>query len=188
LVVDNSSTGLFVQGSQVKLSRTTIRGTGPRLRDGKAGFGVYAVPYQGRTATLELNDCALIDNRNTGLLIDRSSAVVRRSEIKRTRSDTDGFGDGLNVTGPGSKITLLDSSLVRNARAGLLLSGASGVVDRSLLTGAVMSVVLGASPHPRLGDGVVMEGNLDDRLVHSLTLTAPPPPSLPPSPPGVDGT
>ena len=141
---DCRGVGLVLAGKQAALTADGLRvdKTGPRASDGGGGHGVYAA----LESTLTLRNSVIADNLATGLAVDNATATVDDCAILNTRLGplvrTDlGLGtmlaDGVVAVGAAS-LQVRRSLVLDNARAGLLVDAAKGVLlEATLFRGGI---------------------------------------------------
>jgi hypothetical protein len=152
--VDNHVAGLQLEspGTTVRIVRSVIRDTLPSEMGsdaGRLGAGIAALDQ----AALEVEECAIVDNRSAGVHVDGAGtgATVVRTVVSGTRMEADGtFGGGvLAVNGGLAQVS--DSAMVECAGFGLGVAGMGSSLTAARVT------VRGAIPFDvgRAGVGVV---------------------------------
>lgn len=161
LLERNAGVGLFVSASTASLSsvlvRDTAEGIGPSA-------GIAAVDEVGKhPAHLALEACVVSQNASVGVIVSGGDASVARSSVRHTRARlADGtYGDGISsIDGHGpSAITVEQTTVVHNARAGVSAFGASAALHHSHVTcnvfGLVAETLNGNTPLFRDDGGVL---------------------------------
>lgn len=158
-IEENAGVGLFVWASHASL-------TGVLVRETKEGLGpsagIAVVDEPGKIPRLTLDACVVAANAAVGVVVSGGQVTVRRSSVRGTRARADGgFGDGISSQGgyAPSTVTLVETTVVRNGRAGVSAFGASVGLHDSLVRcnvfGLVAETFKGASPLFRDDGGVV---------------------------------
>lgn len=154
VVTGNRTAGALAQDSTLVAQRSIFSDSLPRSTDKVAGFGVAAVGQSG-TATLELTDCLVADNRTVGVVLVNAKAKLERTLIRDTTAEDSGgeFGHGLTaqyVAGTVQpELTLRECVVTRSLEAGISLYDASATIQGSLVH-ATKSGVSSAG----FGDGI----------------------------------
>lgn len=151
---DFVNAGATEEGTTLRLARSILRDGRPIGTKRLHGMGVYAA--QGAAVTVD--ESAIVDNSGAGVDVhdaggDRSSGVLRRSVIRRTKLDGGGNGRGIEVTGSG--LVVEQSTLGGSAQAELL-TGAGADVKLTDVT------MLGAPPrdaNDRGGLGILADSS-----------------------------
>lgn len=160
LVLGTMGYGIGVFSGQVSLDRSVVVDTreNPLAKNsaGEAlanGHGIVAQHYTaGAKLSLTLRDCLLKGQQTHGISIQGGALRVERTVIRDTRPTSTGlYGDGIFAQATplsSPTVTVQDSLLTDNTRAGLNLQGAVAVVQRS--------VVRDTRPISNYGSGVVV--------------------------------
>jgi len=138
VVSGSDNSGVLLQDAAATIERSVL--TGVRgIDDGPFIPTTGGVEVSGKRASLVLRDSLVADNYNTGIILGQGELIVERSVIRDTRprlsGDYVGDGFGVHVTSGGvpGRITLRDSLVARNHGAGLELSRAHAVIERSVI-------------------------------------------------------
>jgi len=179
----NHAVGALVVGSKLSLKGTVIRNTKIRINKKDYGYGLMLMsPYDfTQASSLKMEDSMLIGNRETGLVVQSSGAVIDRSVIADTaKQETTGiFGDGIQVFPKESKLTLTSSLVTKSARAGILFDGAGGSVKGCTIASGQFSIALESGASPTLGDDNLYDGNKRNPVAFSMGLKTAPLPTVP---------
>jgi Right handed beta helix region/Protein of unknown function (DUF1565) len=156
VVTGNRTAGAVVEDSTLVALRSVFSQSLPRLSDKVAGFGVAGVGQSG-TATLELTDCLVADNRTVGVVLVNAKAKLERTLIRDTTAEDSGgeFGHGLTAQYLAGtvqpELTLRECVVTRSVEAGISLYDASATIQGSL----VQATKIGVSS-AGFGDGISM--------------------------------
>jgi hypothetical protein len=182
----NHTAGVQAIGTPATLVRTAVTEIRSDSR-GIAGLGIYADPLGNPDARLLVQDSRLTGNTDTAIQ-SHMDTVVERSVLGDTVVTSTGeFGDGLVVgVGPNQDmrptVTLRDSVVRGNSRAGLLFVDCGGKVQRCWIHRNNLAVVLDKGADPLIAPDNVVENNTEDRISMGQGLKTPPPLTLPPLP------
>jgi len=151
----NSSLGAMVRASDLTLEATVVRGTvaGTAGQPLGAGVQVQDDPIRGHLA---LRSCIIEDNQHGGLVVIGSDAEVDGTLVQRSLPAPDGtFGRGVSAqisqdTGARALLTVTRSRVEDSRGAGIVVVGADGVVERTLVRGT-----LPQAAGELYGDGIV---------------------------------
>lgn len=171
LITGSHSAGMNIIGSKVTIESSIVEATLPRALDGAFGRGIEAAA-DGPTklaTELVLRRSIVRDNHDVGVFVFGSHATVESSVIQATRARAlDGkHGDGLvvsiGVAGeaafPDASLSVVDSVVDGNPRAGLASFGARLSVTRSSVTCSAVDIdvesveALDEQKAPRTQDG-----------------------------------
>jgi hypothetical protein len=138
VVRGNRTAGAVVVDSTLVAQRSVFTQTQPRLSDKVGGFGVSAIGQAG-TATLELTDCLVADNRTVGVVLINAKAKLERTVVRDTTAEASGgeFGHGLTVkytTGAVQpELIMRECVVARSLEAGISLYDGSATIQGSLV-------------------------------------------------------
>jgi len=128
-VVDKSRYfGVVANSSTVSLDRSVVRGTEPEVKRGTLGRGVAAQGPTKAIAKLVIRDSAILQNHEAGVdAVGAADVLLERALIADTRAiGPSGAGVvalRLDKTGVAPKLAIADSTIERNAIAGVLAYG-----------------------------------------------------------------
>jgi hypothetical protein len=135
----NASIAVALFGGSATVEASVVRKTKGNST-GQYGNGFQLVPHQGIASALILRDSLVADNRGAGIVADRSAVTVERSVIRDTTYQASDKRSGAGILafhqqkGTRSKVTLKDSSVYHNTAGGVVLAGAEGLLERSVIT------------------------------------------------------
>ena len=175
LVAGNRSEGIGLYSSRAMVERSVVRDTRERASDKKYGTGIEADFFEGQNqrSELTLRNSLVANNRNVGIALHNSKATVQRSVVRDTRMSGIGqFGDGLAAEK--STLHVLDTTVERNARAGLLFINSGGSVHRCIIRYNIFAIDVGGEPRPTIGKDNVIVDNKENEVTSSDLKIAPP--------------
>jgi hypothetical protein len=161
LLARNHECGVAVAGSDAQLEATVVRDTLARPADlgGGRGLNVQADPVSGRRASVGVLSSLFADNREIGLAVLGSDAVVEHSVVAHTLPrDADQLaGRGLFAqrdpgTGEGVSLVLRAVLVQDNREVGIGLGGGDATIEWSRVGGTEPGQADGLG-----GDGLVVQ-------------------------------
>jgi len=181
VVANNASAGLSMFRAKALLERTVVLDT--QSANGKGGLGM-ADFGGGPTASYDLagRECVIDNNRSVGISMVSSSATIERSVVRNTQpAEASGqYGDGIEVGLTGADLTLVDSLIDNNERAGLMFwRAAKGTIRRSVFSGADFAIDLEDGTAPVIEDSNVYEDNERNGVAFGAKLNPAPIPEVP---------
>jgi hypothetical protein len=183
VVSGNRYAGIVGSGAEGRLERVAVRDTAPQIAGSQGGAGVV---WDDATK-LTLLDSVVARNQGMGVRGLSTRLEIQRTVVRDTRPEPIGWGDGIVVSAEGKQgdasANVRDVLIEGSARAGLLLTGASGRVERTVIRKGVLPVALEQGASPELLPSNVFEDNIDDRISFGTGLGPLPPLALPPPPP-----
>lgn len=138
LIEHNREVGLFVEGADAILERSTIRTTDAGPSGAAYGLGARA-DAMATPATIAVARSLIEDNIGYGLFAAGSVATIEATAIRNTQADTNGlYGRGVTVqdhssTGAPSTLTLRTSVVEHNHDLGVFVSGSSATIEASVV-------------------------------------------------------
>jgi len=163
------------------VERSVVRDTREQASDNRFGAGIQASAQAGLSqgSELVLRDSLVAGNRNTGIGVNSSRATVERSVVRDTRMNgKDLYGDGIGV-GDNSTLEVRDTTVERNARAGLLYVSSGGSVQGCLVRQNIFAIDLEKGSNPTIGAKNQMVGNQINEVSSGQGLEPAPIASLP---------
>jgi len=132
LIETNREQGMILFGASGTIEDVVVRDTLPDA-DGHFGRGVSVEPGA-NPSDLVMRRLLLDANRDIGLLVSGSTAMIEELAVLDTQPDAAGyFGRGMTVTsdleGIPSDVTLLRSRIAGNREIGLIISGSTAEVE-----------------------------------------------------------
>jgi len=135
LVQGNHGAGVELRGSTAALEHAVVRGTESDVTTKLGGEGILATAEGAASSTLTLGDCVIAGNRNNGVSIAGTTAIVDRTVISGTRpraKDTTG-GAGVKAAGAQAILTVRDGIVADNQHPGVSLLGAQATLERTVV-------------------------------------------------------
>ncbi len=145
VVADNHEAGVVVNGSDCTIESTEIRGTLAQPKDGLLGRGIQVQvgPSLGR-ANLTVRASVVADNKDVGVFVGGSDALLEEVVVEGTAPPEGdlAFGTGVNAeldidSLERAKVTVRGSVIAESHSAGLLVRGATAVVEDTLIQGTL---------------------------------------------------
>jgi len=137
LIERNQGVSVKAMGSDLVVEATVIRDTelssGSVLELAGVGLAAMASAPQAVPASLVLRRSLVERNRQIGVFVGGAPATIESSLIRQTGSDDHGFGEGIMVLGFddfAAEATVSNTRIEDNARAALILFGASLIAER----------------------------------------------------------
>jgi len=171
LVDRNIDKGIEVIGSSAIVERTVVRDTRVTATDnGGIGIGVEIHDATKRPSTLDLHDSLVLRSAGAGILLDGSSATIKRTVVRDTAQANEGTGGGI-VAQFADKATqradlVLEDSLVEGSTGiSVFVGGSTATIERS--------VVRNTKPDAfdaRFGRGICGQTSLINGVVSDLTI------------------
>jgi hypothetical protein len=158
LLAGNTELGALVAGAELVMVDTTVRDTLPAADDQGLGRGIHAQKNQLNQSLLTIEHSLIDANFEAGLSAWESIVTLRSSIVRSTAPEVrDGdAGDGIVLWDQAAQLTLLDSLVDSNARAGVSNFGGSAVIGNTRLRCNVVDLdgeaVPGAFSFDDLGD------------------------------------
>jgi hypothetical protein len=142
VIEDNRGDGFVLGGGVATIESTIIRGTLPR--DGTQmlgrGISVQADQSSGAPSSLSLRSSVVESNHDVGVFVSGAAALVEATVVRGTqpRAADMAFGRGIDVrtdmvTGVRGSVTLRSSIVEDNHEVGLLLDGADGTIESTVI-------------------------------------------------------
>lgn len=146
------ATGVSLSGAVTRIEQSTIRDTSGIEKNGIAGFGVTVQD----SSDLTMTDSIVRGSRSAGIAITVGTATIERCIVRETRGQASDKSAGLGIMAliddrkRVSPVVAITSTLVMRSRsAGILLQGARGSINASLVTDTEPQEADG-----RFGDGI----------------------------------
>ena len=140
LVAGNRGVGIILGGSKATLERTVVRDTRGRASDNDFGWGIQAAVAFGQPSDLTLRDSLVAGNREVGLILYSSKALLERTVVRDTRKQflNGEFGVGIQAsvdfgqTLP-SDFRARDSLVAGNRTIGIALGSSKATLERTVV-------------------------------------------------------
>ena len=142
LVAGNRTAGVLVASSKATVERSVVRDTREQASDKVCGWGIQvsARSDQSPGSELVLRDSLVAGNRNAGIVVLGSKAIVERSVVRDTQEQASDKKHGVGIEAlfqvgksQGSDLVLRDSLVARNRESGILLASSKATVERSIV-------------------------------------------------------
>lgn len=180
------STGiaLYTDDTKVTLDAVVVRDTLPEPIQKIEGVGIFMRASSGPKAdnSAVITNSHVINNYASGVVAS-NNVTIQRSVIKDTHIEVGrkAFGDGVVVFGNSASLQMENCAVERSKRAGLVLTGATGVVKSSLFKDGTFSIVLSANSTASISGDNTYQDNERDSPSFDLSLTTvniPKPPAI----------
>lgn len=144
LLERNHALGLDVDGAEVSVRGTTVRGTLPQVSDGTNGRGINIEesPDTGETSTLVMVGSVVEGNHQMGVFVANAHASILGSVVRDTQTIPAELESGMGITiqddglSPhGASLELRTSVVEGNRDVGLFLLGAPSTVEATVIRG-----------------------------------------------------
>ena len=141
LVSENRGVGISLHSTKVTLERTIVRDTRERAKDSYAGEGIRARFHPGQkwSSDLLLRDTLVASNREVGIRLYSSKAMLERTVVRNTQASATDNNWGLGISaeiqsgyGP-SELTVRNSLVVGNRDIGVALYSSKAMIERTIV-------------------------------------------------------
>ncbi|RLB48961.1 MAG: hypothetical protein DRI90_24950 [Deltaproteobacteria bacterium] len=176
LLEQNHEDGVFVSGSDAIIEGTVVRNTLPRLSGqiGGRGIGVQRGPSMARPASVTLRGMLLDQNREAGVLVLGSDAIIEGTVVRNTlpRASDQLGGVGIAIedypdTAEVPSLTLRGMLLEQNHEIGVLVEGSNAIIE-----GTVVRTTLPRTVDQTFGRGISIQYDPSTAQRASVTLRA----------------
>ncbi|RLB48132.1 MAG: hypothetical protein DRI90_25660 [Deltaproteobacteria bacterium] len=176
LLEQNHEIGVFVGGSDATIESTVVRNTLPRASDQAygIGIGIQPDPSTGKRASATLRASLLEQNRDLGVLVGGSDAIIEGTVIRTTMpqasDQTSGRGISidqiLDMTGR-ANVTLRASLVEQNHDIGVFVQGSDAIIE-----GTIVRTTMPQASDLADGRGINIQHNPDTAVRANVTLRA----------------
>jgi hypothetical protein len=145
LVEDNREIGIFSLGVETSVEATVVRHTVASARGAFGGIVAEDDPLTGARSSLVVRGSVVEQNRDLGIFVSGSDAVVEATVIRATVADDAGdYGQGLHIqdtaeTGARSKLTLATSFFHENVGAAVRVEGSDAEIETTMIRATLPS-------------------------------------------------
>ena len=159
VVLRNRATGIGLFSSSATVDRTVVRGTRERVVDAKFGTGiaVQVQPEYSGPSQLTLRESLVADNREVGVVLANSKAIVERCVVRNTLGRATDLTHGIGIAAGNrswgssrSELTIQDTLVSGSRDTGIKLLGAKGRLTRCAISDT------GGDGKGQFGDGVAV--------------------------------
>jgi Right handed beta helix region len=141
-IYHNTAGGVVLLGAEGLLERNVILDTRQEVSDNKRGFGLLLEADLQGPASVKVRECVLQGNREAGVNLQASSAVIERTVVRGTRSMAADKSRGvgihvLRVKGLPAALTLRESLISGNRLVGVDIKSSVAIIDRCVIEGTL---------------------------------------------------
>jgi hypothetical protein len=142
VVDDNRQTGIFVQGADMTIESSVVRGTQPQASDQKEGRGIEIDddPQTGARSTATVRTSVVDGNREVGIYVQGADATLEACVVRGTqpRAGDQKGGEGIAVVDdPASharaNATVSGCAVEGDGYAGILVQGSDAAIAATLV-------------------------------------------------------
>jgi hypothetical protein len=138
LILDNRQGGVSLLGADATVASSVVRGTDCQLSDKLLGYGIQAAATTDNASKLTVKDSLISGNTTNGVFVEGASATLERTVVRDTQPEVldRSAGNGVQVTrsdAGAADLTLKDCLISNNRNAGVILFGASGTIERTII-------------------------------------------------------